>query len=132
MDVLFYIVMIFVGFIVFIQIYARVQGLMKRGKEIPPIDGKIGNALAQNATTLLYFYTPTCSACKVMTPVIDRLQTEFKNILKINLASDLEIGKKFGIMGTPSLVLVKDNKIQSFVVGAKNETFIRKLLNNHQ
>ncbi|MHB2148697.1 thioredoxin family protein [Calditrichota bacterium LG25] len=131
MDVLFYIVMVVVGFILFVQIYARLQGLLKRGKPIPQVGGKIGRTLAQNQRTLLYFYTPTCSACKVMTPVIDRLQTEFKNILKINLASDMEIGKKFGIMGTPSLVLVKDNKIQSFVVGAKNETFIRKLLNNH-
>lgn len=128
MDILFYIVMIFVGFILFIQIYARLQGVLKRGKSIPQVDGKIGKALARNPRTLLYFYTPTCSACKVMTPVIDRLQKEFDNILKVNLANDMETGKKFGVMGTPSLVLVEENKIKSFIVGARNESAIRKLL----
>ena len=118
MNILFYIVIVLVGFIVFVQIYARVQGMLKRGKEIPTIGGKIGKALARNQRTLLYFYTPNCSACKVMTPVIDRLQKEFDNILKVNLVNDMEIGKKFGIMGTPTLVLVENNKIQSFVVGA--------------
>ncbi|MCD6376947.1 MAG: thioredoxin family protein [Caldisericaceae bacterium] len=130
MDILFYIVMIFIGFILFIQIYTRLQGVLKRGKPVPHVDGKIGKALARNTRTLLYFYTPTCSACKVMTPIIDRLQKEFSNILKINLANDLEIGKQFGVMGTPSLVLVEDQKIRSFVVGARNETAIRKLLEN--
>ena len=130
MDILFYIVMIFIGFILFIQIYTRLQGVLKRGKPVPQLGGKIGKALAQNQRTLLYFYTPTCSACKVMTPIIDRLQKEFSNILKINLTNDLEIGKQFGVMGTPSLVLVEDQKIRSFVVGARNETAIRKLLEN--
>ena len=130
MDILFYIVMIFVGFIVFIQIYARLQGFFKSGKKIPELNGRIGKAIKTNSRTLLYFYTPNCSACKVMTPVIDRLQAEFTNVLKVNLARDMEIGKKFGVMGTPSLVLVENNTIQKFIVGARSEGQIRKLLQN--
>ncbi len=128
MDVLFFLILIFVGFLLFIQIYARIQGLLKKGKAVPELDGKIGKALLKNPRTLLYFYTPTCSACKVMTPIIDRLQQEFDNILKINLVNAMEIGKKFGVLGTPSLILVEDQKIHSFIVGARNEAQIRKLL----
>ena len=63
-----------------------------------------------------------------MTPVIDELRKEFSNLFKVNLARDMDIGRNFGVMGTPALVLVEDRKIKSYILGARNRHFIEKLL----
>ncbi len=128
MDVLFYLLIAFAGFVVFIQVLTRVQALLKKGKDAPNVGGHVGKMIARHPRVLLYFYTPTCSACKVMTPIIDRLRKEYGNIVKVDLTRDMKIGKAFGVMGTPSLVVVENNKIRSFIVGARNENSIRRLL----
>jgi len=113
---------------VFIQIYVRIIGLLKRGKKIADIPGRIGELMKTEPRLILYFYTQTCAACKAMSPVIDRLRSEYSNIIKVDLSKDMEIAKKFGVMGTPSLVVVENQEIKNFVMGAKNEAFLRKLI----
>jgi thioredoxin-like negative regulator of GroEL len=40
----------------------------------------------------------------------------------------MDIGRHFGVMGTPSVVLVEDGTIRDYLVGAKSETLLRKLM----
>jgi thioredoxin 1 len=95
---------------------------------IEGIKGKLGNEVLSGRKVLVYFYTNSCAACKPMTPVIDRLKKEYKNIHKINLATDMDTGRAFGVMGTPATILVEDQKIKSFNLGAKTESFLRNLI----
>ncbi len=63
-----------------------------------------------------------------MTPLVDKLQNEFNNLHKVNVANEKDIAKKFGVMGTPALILLENSTIASYQLGIKNEGFIRKLL----
>jgi len=90
--------------------------------------GTFGKNLAQRGKHLLYFYSPSCSACKTMTPRLEVLKQEFPNIHNVNLATDMDIGRTFGVMGTPSVVVVEDQKISAYHVGAKSDQFLRSLL----
>lgn len=100
---------------------------MKKGKKIPSFSGEIGKKIQKGDKLLLYFYTPTCGACKSMTPVIDEMMKEENNIYKINLTRDYDIGKIFGVMGTPATIVVNDSKIDQYILGARSERFLKNL-----
>jgi len=128
MENILYIVLAIVGLFIVMQLYVRLSSLLKKGKTIDGVKGKLGNEIRSGKKLLVYFYTNSCAACKPMTPVIDRLKKEHSNIHKINLATDMDIGRSFGVMGTPATILVEEQKIRSFNLGAKSEPFLRSLL----
>lgn len=124
MDAILPIVLVIVGFFVFMRILVWVNGKIKKGKKIPSFSGEIGQRIQKGDKLLLYFYTPSCGACKAMTPVVDEMIKEKNNVYKINLAKDYNIGKIFGIMGTPATVVVNESKIDQFILGARSKTFL--------
>lgn len=128
MDTILYIVLIIVGLFVVMQLYIRLSAVFKKGKVIEGVEGKLGNDIQAGRKLLVYFYTNRCAACKPMTPMIDRLRKEFKNIHKVNLAADMDTGRAFGVMGTPATILIEDQKIKSFNLGARTEAFLRNLI----
>ena len=111
-----------------INLFVLVSGFLKKGKVLTDLSGELGRKIAAGQRMLLYFYSPTCAACRVMTPVIDKMRTENKNVQKINLTREMDLGRKFGVMGTPATVLVEDAKIQKFYLGARSEQFLRNLI----
>ena len=130
MDNILYIMLAFVGIFVLLQLFTRVSTYLKKGKEVTGISGKLGKDIASGRKQLIYFFTQSCAACKPMTPVIDTLSKEHKNIHKVNLATEMETGRKFGVMGTPAVVLVESGKIKEFSLGAKSEYYLRNLLDD--
>jgi thioredoxin 1 len=127
MDAVLYVVLAIVGFIVFIQLLAWINGKMKKGKKIPPFSGEIGRKIQAGNKMLLYFYTPTCGACRAMTPVIDEMKKQKDNVYKINLAKDRHIGEIFGVMGTPATVIIRNSEIEQFILGARSKKFLTSL-----
>ena len=129
MDSALYVVFAIVGFFVFLRLLIWFSGRMKKGKPIKPFSGEIGRRIQSGEKLLLYFYTPSCGACKAMTPVIDEMKKNKNNVYKINLAKEKErqIGQVFGVMGTPATVLVDNSKIEQFILGAKSRNFLMSL-----
>lgn len=127
MDAVFYIVIAILGFFVFMRVIVGISGKMKKGKKIPPFSGEIGRKIQAGEKLLLYFYSPSCGACKAMTPVIEEMKKEKKNVYKINLASERKIGQIFGIMGTPATVIVDNTTIDQFILGARSKKFLTSL-----
>ncbi len=128
MDFFLYATIIFVVLFVAFQVYMQTIGHFKKGKKIADIPPDLLDKINRYPQTLLYFYTPKCSVCRTMNPIIGRLSQEFPNIIKIDLLEETEIGRIFGILGTPTIVLMKDNTILYFGVGARKEAFLRSLL----
>ncbi len=128
MDNFLYLLFFVIALFLSMQVYVRLSTFLKKGKLIEDIDGSLGQAIDSGQKNLLYFYSNGCAACKPMGPVIDTLKEEFKTVHKINIATDMDIARKFGVMGTPSTILIENRKISSFLVGAKSESVLRKLL----
>ena len=103
---------------------------LQKGKPAPSLSGRAGRAVQSGQKSLFYFYSPTCRACRQMTPVIDELAKKDKRIFKIDVSKDLATAKKFGVMGTPSTVLVEAGKIAEFLVGAQPRERLLALLNS--
>jgi thioredoxin 1 len=126
---LFYFVIALVAFILAMNLSVVLRAKFKKGKVVNDIGGKIGEAINRGERVMLYFYSPTCSACKVQTPIIDNLinlANGRTKIFKIDVSRDVDTALKFGVMGTPSIVVVEDGKIKEFFVGVKSENILRR------
>jgi thioredoxin-like negative regulator of GroEL len=77
---------------------------------------------------LVYFWSPTCGMCRTMTPVIDALARERQDIVKVNLQEAAPLARRFGVMATSALVLVRDGRIEQILLGARSKAQIRTLL----
>jgi thioredoxin 1 len=61
------------------------------------------------------FYANWCGPCKVLTPTIDSLISEFSDnelvtIKKLNVDEDPETTEKYNVRGIPTLVFLKDGE----------------------
>ena len=100
-----------------------------KGKRVEKVSGKLGKMMLRGQKAMVYFYSPTCRACKVQTPVIDRLISDGHEIQKVDISRDISTARKFGVMATPTTVVLEGDKIVEFLVGAKTEDKLRKYLN---
>jgi thioredoxin 1 len=128
-DTAYYVVITIIGFFALLRLLTWINGKLKKGKTVPPFAGEIGRRIQSGERLLLYFYTPSCGACKAMTPVIDEMREKSKNVYKINLARENErkIGQAFGVMGTPATVIVDNARIDNFILGARSRKFLNAL-----
>jgi len=127
--------LIFIAIIIAIVLGLRFLMLKKArknlGKEvdISLFDSKTKKILSQNKA-LLYFYTPTCGNCKVQKPIIDKLESELKSVSKIDLTQQPALSSEFGIMGVPTMAIMKGNRIAKIFVGRQSESVLRTAFEN--
>ncbi len=115
------------------QIYFIIKSKRTAGKPIPfeKLDTEISRKI-KNKKGLLYFFSPSCHSCKTQTPIIEKLKSELPNIISVDLSKDINTARAFGIMGTPAIVFVNNNIVDSIYLGVKNENFIRTKFSKSQ
>ena len=125
MDILITAVAIVLLFVV-LKFFIQKRAQRTKGKEvnISLFDDNV-KKLLKSKKSILYFFTPTCGACKSQTPIIDKLEAETKAVGKIDLSVNRNIASEFGIMGTPSTAIMVGNKIEEIFVGLKQEKFLK-------
>lgn len=92
---------------------------LKKGKDAPELSGKYDKAVRSGEKALFYFYSNSCGACKPMTPVVKELSENNRNCFLVDVQNDMVTPGAFGVMATPSTVVVEDGKIKDFLVGAQ-------------
>jgi len=127
METVLFLVLAVVGFFVLMQVFMRIMSLTKKGKSITGVQGELGNKIKSGSKLLVYFYSPGCGACRPMTPVIDQMKKEMNNVFKIDVTQKPDIARIFSVMGTPATIVVENEKISQYILGAKPESFLRKL-----
>ncbi|MBU0472728.1 MAG: thioredoxin family protein [Bacteroidetes bacterium] len=81
--------------------------------------------LLKGKKSILYFYTPSCGACKTQSPIIDRLKDDIDFVGKIDLSDKREVATEFGILGTPTTAIMRGNNIEEIFVGLKKFDFLK-------
>ena len=105
------------GFMVLSQVLIRSRAKALEGKPLPELPGLLGKALASEKEALLYFMSPQCGACRPWTARFSEMSKRNTHIHVINVAQELEVARVLGVMATPSTLVVKDGRIQSYNVG---------------
>ena len=101
---------------------------MQKNKPAPQLQRHYGEALKDNAAALFYFYSPGCRACTPMTPLIERMRKDNPRVFKIDVSKEMSVAKSFGIMATPSTILVQDGIIKEFLLGPQSEYKLSNLI----
>ena len=122
------IIVVIAALFIGLQLFMRLKMMLKKGKTAPHVDGKAGRMVTNGDKVLFYFYSPGCRACIPMTPVIKNLAKKNRNVFPVDVSKDMSTAQKFGVMGTPSTVLIESGKIKEFLVGFQPEDKVRGLL----
>lgn len=81
--------------------------------------------------TLVDFYADWCGPCRSLAPVIEEIKKEYKNeisVIKVNVDENPALASEFGIMSIPTLMVIKDGKVDSKTVGGRSKETILSLL----
>ena len=70
-------------------------------------------------TTLVDFYADWCGPCKMIAPFIEEIANERDDITvgKVNVDEDTELAIKYNVVSIPTLIIFKDGKEKSRIVG---------------
>jgi thioredoxin 1 len=113
---------------VLFQMLPLLRARLIRGKPAPDLAGLVDPKLLGEERLLFYFTSPRCIMCRSMTPVIERLAAQRDYIIKVDVSETLDLANKFGVMGTPTLVLLRAGRVERMLVGAKSEKQVLALL----
>lgn len=81
-------------------------------------------------TVLLDFWASWCGPCKMLSPVVDEIADETPDIKvgKINVDEENELAAKFDISSIPTLVVMKNGKIEASSVGVRPKSEILAMI----
>lgn len=101
----------------------------------------ISHATDQNFSTetgsgivLVDFWAPWCGPCKMIAPVLEELDSEMGDkvkIVKLDVDENPQTAANFGVMSIPTLLVFKDGEAVDKVVGFQPKDALASVLQRH-
>jgi thioredoxin 1 len=106
---------------------------MNNENDFKLINSKNFSKTVSKGITLINFWAPWCTPCKIQSPIIDRLKNKIGdriNIAKINVEENSDLADVFGIISIPTLLIFKDGKIIKQLIGVQKDEILLEEINN--
>lgn len=80
----------------------------------------------QSGIALVDFYADWCGPRKMMSPIVDEIADECKDITvaKVNVDESSELASRFGVVSIPTLITLKNGKEVNRIIGFKPKAAI--------
>jgi len=92
------------------------------------------DVLQADKPVLVDFWAEWCGPCRMMTPTIDAVATDYQGkavIGKLNVDENGQTAARYQIRGIPALLLFKGGKVVDQRVGAVGKSELQKMLDAH-
>lgn len=83
---------------------------------------------------LVDFWAEWCGPCKMMSPLIKEVASQYKGRLKVttvNIDDNAATPQKFGIRGIPTLMLFKNGELEATRVGVLSKSQLTAFLDSN-
>ena len=129
MQFLPYIVVLLVFVFMALQFYPYFKLKASRGKPAPSLESGIDTKTSdESSRKLIYFMAPQCGMCRNITPIVEQLAEQRKDIVRIDASESPETAKKFNVMGTPAFVLINAGVIEKVKLGGMTREKILEMI----
>lgn len=85
--------------------------------------------LDSKGVVIVDFYGSWCMPCKILAPIVEKVVSDQNiKLAKVDVDSNHELVKNFGIMSVPTLIIFKDGKQVATSSGVVSEDKILELI----
>lgn len=81
------------------------------------------------------FWAEWCGPCKMIAPVLEEIDSEMEDkvkIVKLDVDENQETAGQFGVMSIPTLIFFKDGEVVDKVIGYQPKEALVEVINKHQ
>jgi len=101
-------------------------------KPIAIDDSSFDQIVLQAKTPVLVdFWAAWCAPCRMVAPIVDELAEEYSgriSFAKVDVDQNSKIATRYGIMAIPNLIIFKNGKPASQIVGYKPKEELKRSL----
>jgi len=101
-------------------------------KPIEVDDSNFDQMVLQAKTPVLVdLWAPWCAPCRMVSPVVEELASEYEgrvSFAKLNVDQNPRTASRYGIMSIPTLLIFKDGKPISNIVGFRPKAELKRSL----
>lgn len=97
---------------------------------VKEINDKEYEKIIKKGKVVIDCYAPWCGPCKMISPIMDKLSEEIKEVsfYKINVDDAEKITSDFDIMSIPTILIFEDGKLNNKVVGFRSKSELEELI----
>lgn len=91
---------------------------------------ELNEVIKNNNKVLVDVYATWCGPCKMLSPIIDKISEEEKNVvvLKTDIDENEDIAAAFGVEAIPTLLVFENGSLKNKNVGFIPEAKVKELL----
>ena len=90
------------------------------------------DVLNSDKVTLVDLWAEWCGPCVAMTPIVDELANDFKdvaNIGKLNVDQNEQVPTNYSVRGIPTFLIFKNGELRDKVVGSTTKNVLAQKIN---